>query len=145
MATRAARRWCSDTGASLVSLLVTLVLLGGLAGIVVMAQSGSSGPKTSIQIPQLPRVGAAPANAGPDIAAAAIEACKATYQAVSEAAATYEAVNGHPAPNVAALQAMLKDPVNGVGFQITLDQSGRAEVATPGHPSSAGDANCAYA
>lgn len=135
----------SNNGASLISLLVVLALLGGLATIVVMAQSSTSGPRQSIHIPQLPSAGVAPANAGPDISAATVDACKANYQAASQAVAAYEALNGHPPPNVSAIQAMLKDPLNGVGFQITIDPSGRPEVATAGHPAAAGDSNCSYA
>lgn len=141
----ASPRAASDAGASLISLLIALALLGGLAGVVLTAQLGTSASKPTSQIPHLPSVGPAPANAGPDIKASAIEACKANYQAANEAEATYEAVNGHPPPNINAIQPMLKDPVNGVGFQITLDQSGRVLVATAGHPASVGDANCTYA
>jgi hypothetical protein len=134
-----------EIGSSLVALLVTMVLLGGLTVIALMAESGTSGSKPTVPLPHSPSLGVAPADAGPDISAAAIEACHASYQAGLQAVATYETVNGHPPASVAALQAMLKDPLEGAGFRISLDQTGRVEVAATGHPAAVGDVNCAYA
>jgi hypothetical protein len=87
-----------------------------------------------------------PAGAAADIGAAAIETCRADYQAVTEAASFYEATNGHPPASVAALSQYLRDPVSSGYFSISVSpSSGRVEVTTPGHPASPGDANCRYA
>ena len=134
-----------DAGAALVSLLVVMVILGGLVAVVLLAESGSPDSRPSIQVPQLPSVGVAPANAGPDINAAAVEACKANFQTVHEAVDAYEASNGRPPHSIADIQAMLRDPVDGVGFQITVNHTGEVEVATAGHSAVVGDTNCNYA
>ena len=134
-----------DAGFALVSLLVVLLILGGLVGVVLMAQSGTPGSKPSIAVPHLPSMGASPANAGPDITAAAVEACKASFRAANDAMEAYEALHGHPPQNVSDIQSMLKDPLNGVGFQVTVSQAGQVEIATAGHPASVGDTNCAFA
>ena len=59
----------------------------------------------------------------------------------------YQVLHGKPPGNIAALVSMLRDQITSSYYTITLDpaRAGAVEVATPGHPATPGDANCAYA
>lgn len=138
-----ARRW--ETGSTLLSLLLALVVIGVLAGVVLKVESGTTGGSSSLHLPSLPSGVGTPAQAGNDISIAAVDTCKADYAAVNTAVTNYEALYGHPPTNMSAIQTMLKDSAKGPGFQISIDPSGKVQVAADGHPSSPGVSNCAYA
>lgn len=143
---RHSRSASAEHGQSLVGLAVMLLVLGGIGAIVAVSVGG--GPPR-----HLPSVGST--DTGPlasgrssaaqgDIVAAAVVACNASYAAAEQAAAAYQVETGHLPSALSDLQPYLRDPLAERGFTISI-QSGTLAVATAGHPSEAGPANCAFA
>lgn len=129
-----------DTGvASLLGLLSVLVVLGAVAGAVLLsleAEPTTGGASHS---------SAATAAVGADESVAAQVTCRADYDAVSEAAGTFQVLHGHPPADVTSVLPLIGQPVASHYFTITIGPGGFVDVATPGHPPQAGDGNCAYA
>jgi hypothetical protein len=134
-----------DDGASAIALLLSLLILGAMAAIVLVATNRLSqdGATTSLSIAPGTTVKATPSADLLDAAARA--ACIASYEAVSAARDLYTAVNGHPPASISDLQSMLRDPLSTRGYTITIASGGHIAVATPGHPARAGSENCAFA
>ena len=137
---------------SAVGLLLVLLIMGGLA-VAVLAAVGRSGTTTLPTLPPglittlPPEPGGALPPAGNDATAAEQIACRSNYQAVRQAVDYYETLNGHPPPSMAALGSILKDNIDSSAYTITIDSHHRdqIDVATQGHPASAGDGNCSFA
>jgi hypothetical protein len=148
-----------DHGVSLVALVVVVAVLGGMAAIVVSKLGASSGlnpeqlPSVTLPVSHTPATtsGKKPIASGSagisDISAAVAAACRADYEAATEAAAEYDALNGRAPATLAQLESFLKDPLTSASFTISVDPQipGQLEVAAPGHPAEPGSANCAYA
>jgi hypothetical protein len=140
----------SDLGAALLGVLLTLLILGGLAAglLISLPTTTSSGPNAnpgSASVASLPG-GATPA-LGNDITAASAVACRANFAAAQTAVGLYHAERGALPTTIGEVQPLLRDPLSTNRFTITIDPShpGLLEVATPGHPAVDGNANCAYA
>jgi hypothetical protein len=134
-------------GAGLIGLIVAVAILGGLAAAVLVSRGSDTGARLGGALKPTQTPSASPGAAAPDIAAAANATCRADYQAVNTGVSYYQALNGHAPADIAALGSLLKDPVASPRFTITINPQhpGQVEVATPGHPASPGDGNCAYA
>lgn len=137
----------SDRGAAALGLLVVLLVLGGLACVVIIAQPGGGsklGTSTGTASSQL---NASSANASTNTSAAAEVSCRTDYEIASQAVSYYETLNGHPPKDTADLSTLIKDPLSSPYFTISIDPylAGQVDVATKGHVSSPGDGNCSYA
>lgn len=133
------------SGASAVGLLVTLLVLGGIAGAVLALQPGT---KTNPGVAKTPTtINASPAKAGSDIALGASAACQTDFDSVQTAVGEYEALHGRPPTNMTALAGMIHNPVSTYFYAITIDphHPGRIDVSTPGHAETPGDAACRFA
>jgi hypothetical protein len=133
-----------DGGASLVGLLAVLVVLGGVSAAVVVTETSSPGGQNRVPTGRGSTLNASPSGAGGDIAAAAATVCRTDYEAVSQAEDEYQTMNGRPASGMSDVAQYLRDPVTSRYFTITV-VSGKVEVATPGHPATVGEGNCAFA
>jgi hypothetical protein len=144
--TRAPQDPHAEHGYGFVGLLLTVLLLGGLAAVVMVAMGGSSRDH-NLAISPIQAPSAGQGGAASDIAAAASVACRADYQAVSNAASYYQAMNGKAPATMASLGSFLKDPVTSSRFAITINPArpGQVEVAAGGYSAAPGDGNCAYA
>jgi hypothetical protein len=136
-----------DSGRGLVGLLVAIVILAGLAAAVLGFQDGSGGDHQGQPGAAASTPNASPAKAVSDVEEAAQIACRSNYELVSEALDEYRIMHGQRPATMAALAPMLRDTVSSQYYTITIDTvgPGTVAVATPGHPTAAGDANCAYA
>ena len=133
------------SGASAVGLLVTLLVLGGIAGAVFALQPGT---KTSPGAAKTATtINASPAKAGSNISQAAQEACQTNYQAVQTAVSAYEALHSQHPATMKELASMIRGPVSTYFYAITIDphHPGRIDVSTPGHAETPGDAACRFA
>jgi hypothetical protein len=118
-------------------------VLGLLAAVLLIAQgAGGSGRQ---EPSPWPNIQSSPTHGITDIQAAAAVACRSDYAAVTAAVSEYEALNGKPPTNMAALRPVLTSPANSTEFIINPTRPGEIEVAAAGHPPQPGDANCAYA
>ncbi len=136
-----------DLGQSLIGLVLVVLILGGMAAVVLGSQGGSGGTRGSPSTTLAGGLSASPGLAGKDITAAAATACRADYQAVTQAVSYYQTLNGKLPGDMAALQSLFKDPVTSRYFTISIDthKPGVVDVGTPGLATQAGDANCAHA
>ena len=138
-----------DSGRGLVGLLVAIVILAGMAAAVLGNQNGSGGDHEgrSSAGGAATTIDSSPVKAASDVSEGAQVACRTNYQAVTEAVAEYQVLHGRAPGDLAALAAMLRDPVTSAYYSITVDPTspGAVEVATPEHPAAPGDTNCAYA
>jgi hypothetical protein len=135
----------SDLGVGLIGVLVSLVILAGLAAAVLASQAGSGGDH---QAPSnQTSVDASPAKGAADVSSAAQATCRTDYAAAVEAASEFETLTGRQAATMAELGSLVKDSLMSSAFIITINLHvpGQLEVATPGHPAQPGNANCAYA
>ena len=138
-----------ERGSGLVALLVTLVVLGGLAGVVLTSLPGSgtnpprggSDASGSILGVSTPRV---PAEVSP---AASQQACLANYSALQEAVSEYQVEHGSLPTSVTQLSAYFHGSLSTSRFSLAIDpgRPGQVQVQTPGHPTSDGNGNCAFA
>lgn len=139
----------SEGASGLVGLLVSLVVLGGLAALVLTALPGSgtkpnrrgsatSGPIAGVSVPQVP------AQVSP---AASKQACLADYSGLQEAVSEYQLQHGSVPTSVTQLAGYFRGTISTSGFSLTVDpgRPGRLQVQTPGHPASDGNGNCSYA
>lgn len=134
-----------DAGASAVGLLVTLLVLGGIAGAVFALQPGT---KTSPGAAKTATtINASPAKAASNISQAAQEACQSNYQAVQTAVSEYEALHSQPPATMKELASMIRSPVSTYFYAFTIDphHPGQVDVSTPGHAATPGEAGCRYA
>ena len=124
-----------------------MVVLAGMgAAVLAYSRDGSGeGHRGALQASPGTTVSASPGAAAGDISAAAVAACRASYETVSTAADYYSTLYGHPPASMTALASMLKNPVTGRGFTLSISAAGKIEIAAPGHPATPGDGNCAYA
>ena len=118
-----------------------MLVLGSLAAVLLTVES----PKGSSSK-------GAPTTTGLDhpkgvVSAAAVAACRANYTVVQEAVDAFEYDTGTGAKNMSDIEHFLHGPVSTPQYTISIDRSlaGEIDVATPGHPASPGDSNCAYA
>jgi hypothetical protein len=134
-----------EAGRGLIGLVVAMGLLGVVAAVVLVAQSGGSHDLQGLSPSST--INGSPANAAGDIHLAAEADCRYAYAGVTAAVADYEVVNGRPPTDMAALRPMLRGPINSSRFVISLNPTrlGQVEVAAPGHPATPGDAACTYA
>jgi hypothetical protein len=133
----------------LIGVLLTLLVLGGLAIVVLMAlpsATGSSKATSGAGATALLPGNAAP-SVGNDITAASAATCHANYAAAKSAIDVYEAEHGTLPTTIAEVQTLLRDPLSTNRFTITIDprRPGELQVATNAHPAADGDTNCAYA
>ena len=127
---------------------MSIAVIGGVAVAVFLSIGGNSTNATGgAQITTVKN--AVTPQGAPSLAAAAAAAaaCRTSYQAVQAAVDEFEYDTGTGATNISELRGFLHDPVATPQYTITIDRSlaGEIDVATPGHPASPGDANCAYA
>ncbi len=138
----------ADLGQSFVGLIVVILILGGFAAVVLGSQGGRSGGRHGSAPTTLPGgLSASLGDAGNDVPAAAAIACRSNYEAVAQVVSYYQTLNGKLPASMTAIQSLFKDPVSSSYFTLSIDprQPGTVDVATPGHPALAGDANCAHA
>ena len=133
----------NERGAGLAALLIGFAVIAGLAVLVLQLESPPSGGRSGGSTPST--LSPAPGQAAVNIGAAERAACASDYQAVSVAVDSYTAENGKPPTNMSQVQPMLKDPVSGPMFTISITAGGMVTVATPGHPATAGEGNCRFA
>lgn len=134
-----------DAGALLAGVLFALLALGGIAAVVVVEMpSGGSSSSTSSKGSATTLSVSHPAGV---ISAAAVAACRNTYTVVQEAVDEYETQTGTGPTNIDQLRSLLRDPVVTSQYTISIDRrlAGEIDVATPSHPASPGESNCAYA
>lgn len=132
-------------GYGLVGMLLTLLVLGGLAAIVLVAVPGSGTTSSHMTIPSLPHQ-SGQQSSGP-ISAAAQQACQANYIALQQAISLFQAEHGSLPTSAAELQTYLRGTVSTPQFTLTIDPTrpGQIAVQTAGHPASDGESNCRYA
>jgi hypothetical protein len=95
--TRSSRRG-DERGVAMVSTLVTLIVLGVIAGVVV-AESSPSKPSPSTQSSGAsPTTTTTPQSIGTDTQLAAVSGCEANFSTIATALQAYSAVNGSPPP-----------------------------------------------
>ncbi len=94
VATRGTVRF-SESGVSLVGLLLVVVILGAMAGIAISQTTGSS-PGTGHADTTSPST--APQDIGSDAGAASLASCEANFATVESAVSTYLALNGTEPP-----------------------------------------------
>lgn len=135
-----------SSGQGLAALILAVAVLGGLAAMIPLLTSGTSGHQTADQVLS-PQAAGTPQGAATDIRGAAATTCRVDYQAVQTAVQEYAAINGRPPASMAELQTILHGPMASTRFAITIDiaHPGEVEVAAGGHPAQAGPGNCAYA
>ncbi len=134
----------ADRGYGLVAVLVTVVVLGGLAAAVVTSLPGG-GSGTGRSGPGTTGLAAAPPPA--QFNAAAQQACVANYQALESAVSEYQVETGSLPTSVAQLSSSLRGNPSTGQFTLTIDQAhpGQIQVQTPGRGPTDGDGNCRYA
>lgn len=125
-------------------IVTSIAVLGAVAVAVLLSLGGNSTTITGGTQGTTGRNVVTPQGA-PSLAAAA--ACRTSYEAVQAAVDEFEYDTGTGATNINQLRGFLHDPVATPQYTISIDRSlaGEIDVATPGHPASPGDANCAYA
>jgi hypothetical protein len=134
-----------EAGIGLVSLLLVLLIMGGLVAIV-LTQTSHGAQSVHLNNPLTgSTLSANPGGAGGDISAAQGVACRTDYEAVSQAADIYTTTHGRPPSAISDLAGMLRDPTSGPGFTIGVNAAGQITVETPGHRASPGSGNCANA
>ena len=144
-----------DKGAGALGLLAAVAVLAAISVAVVsslpgagtVAGTGHGGPADGrLATPSGPArtTGAA---LGTVIGSAAMQACRADYQAVEAAVGYYRAEDGSLPGSVRALDPWLHHAAQFPGFSITIEprHPGVVEVAAEGRSPSPGEANCAYA
>ena len=118
-----------------------MLVLGSLAAVLLTVESpkgsSSNGAATTFGLDHPPLV----------VNATAVAACRTSYTLVQEAVDEFEYDTGTGATSMNQLQGFLHGPVSTPQYTISIDRSlaGEIDVATPGHPASPGDSNCAYA
>jgi hypothetical protein len=134
-----------SVGQGLAALILAVAVLGGLAALIPLLTSGTSGHHADQVL--APQVASRPQGAAADIQAAGATTCRVDYQAVQNAVQEYEAMNGRPPASLAELQTVLQGPIASSRFAITINSGhpGEIDVSAPGHPAEAGSGNCAYA
>ena len=135
----------SQQGYGAVGLLVTVVVLGGLAAVVLTALPGSGTKSPHGATPSLP--GLATQQPQAQISAAAQEACKANYAALEQAVSFYQAQHGSLPTTIAELQTYFHGTLSTPQFTLTIDpiRPGQIQVQTGKHAASDGNSNCRYA
>ena len=136
---------CSHQGYGAVGLLVTLLVLGGLAAVVLTALPSSTTKSPRGGTLSLP--GLATQQPGAQISAAAQQACQANYAALEQAVSFYQVQHGSLPTTVAELQTYFRGTLSTPQYTLTIDaiHAGQIEVETSGHPASDGNGNCRYA
>jgi general secretion pathway protein G len=113
----------SESGFTLLELLIVMVILGVLAGIVVFAVGGMN-------------------------ESAAVAACRSDFKTVETAQGAYESQKGSPATSVDELVGvwLREPPATTNGYAIGIDAAtGNVTVQSNNHAAADGNANCAYA
>ena len=134
-----------ERGVGLVVLMLTVLLLGGLAAVAL-----TSLPTTRSESPRglTSSVSAlAQQKDSGQITAAAQQACFANYAALQMAVSAYQVIRGSLPTSAVQLRTYFKGTLATSAFTLTIDpvRPGQVQVATGGHPSADGDGNCRYA
>ena len=131
----------NERGGLLSGALLVMLALGCLAAVVLKVSSlpGSSSTQTGTTLGAGSPSGA--------VNAAVVAACRSDFEAVQRAVDVYEAETGSGPTNIKQLQSLLHGVVVTSRYTITIDRNlaGEIDVATPSHPASPGESNCAYA
>jgi hypothetical protein len=141
-----------NAGRGLIGLMVTLAMVGAMAGAIPLLTNGSATSSAKSSSRGLNASTASPlksgqvAAAGNDISAAEVAACRTTYQEAQTAVDTYQVEDGALPTSISQLKALIPDPLSSSSFTITIapGSPGQLQVATPGHPAAEGDVNCAF-
>jgi type II secretory pathway pseudopilin PulG len=132
-------------GYGLTGVLVTLLILGGLAAAVLTTVPGADTGSSRRRPASLPGLVTQPPSG--QISAAAQQACEANYAALQQAISVYQVEHGSLPTSVAEVQTYFRGSLSTPQYSLSMDPNrpGQIQVQTSGRSASDGNGNCRYA